>query len=71
MLPRRFKADEIVTLARELASFHKACSKVKGVLPSYSKTLHTDINHLLEILDSEQGQFEHRMHINDINTLSY
>ncbi len=65
-LPRRFKADQIVTLAKELASFHKACYKVRGVLPSNSKTLHTDINHLLEILDSEQGQFEHRMHIDDI-----
>jgi hypothetical protein len=65
-LPRRFKADQIVTLARELANFHKACNKVKGVLPSYSKTLHTDINHLLEVLDTEQGQFDHRMHINDI-----
>ncbi len=65
-LPRRFKRDQIVTLARELANFHKACNKVKGVLPSYSKTLHTDINHLLDILNSEQGQFEHRMHIDDI-----
>ena len=65
-LPLRFKTDQIVTLARELSKFHKACSKVKSVLPSYSKTLHTDINHLLEILDSEQGQFEHRMHIDDI-----
>jgi len=65
-LPRRFKADQIVTLARELANFHKACNKVKGVLPSNSKTLHTDVNHLLEILKTEQGQFEHRMHIDDI-----
>jgi hypothetical protein len=65
-LPRRFKKDQIITLAKELAKFHKACSKVSGVLPSYSKTLHTDINQLLNILDSEQGQFEHRMHIDTI-----
>ncbi len=64
--PRRFNREQIVTIARDLASFHKACYKVKGVLPSYSKTLHTDINHLLEILDSEHGQFEYRMHIDQI-----
>ncbi len=65
-LPRRFNKDQIITLAKELANFHKACSNVSGVLPSYSKTLHTDINQLLGILDSEQGQFEYRMHIDTI-----
>ena len=65
-LPRRFKRDQIVILAKELAKFHKACDKVKRVLPPYSKTLHTDIEHLLKILDSDRGQFEYRMHIKDL-----
>ena len=65
-LPRKFNTDQIVTLAKELAKFHKVCDKIKRVLPTYSKTLHSDIEHLLRILDTEQGQFEYRMHIKDI-----
>lgn len=64
--PRRFSTHQIVTIAGELANFHKACYKVKGVLPGNSKTLHIDINHLLEIVASEKGQSEHRHHIDDI-----
>lgn len=62
-LPRRLEEEHIVKLGREIAKFHKACAKVKNVLPKSSKTLVSDIEHLLEILDTEDGQYEHRMHV--------
>lgn len=64
--PRRFSNEQITAIARELAGFHKACNKVKGVLPSYSKTLHMDIDLLLEILDTEQGQLNYHSHVDII-----
>lgn len=50
-LPRRLEESDIVKLARELALFHKACNNVKKSLPTSSKTLYTDIESLLKILD--------------------
>lgn len=63
MLPRRLEEDQIKKLGKEVARFHQACSRVKGVLPSYSKTLRIDLEHLKEILDTEDGSYEHRGHV--------
>lgn len=59
-LPRRLEESQIVTLGGQFAQFHKACSQVKNTLPPASKTLDSDLEHLLEILSSEFGQYEHR-----------
>ena len=58
--------EQIKILGRELAKFHKACHTVKNTLPpSYKQTNH-DINHLLDILETEEGQFEHRNNLTAI-----
>ena len=65
-LPKRLEDDQIKKLGNELAKFHKACARVSTVLPKASKTLRSDIQDLLAILDTQTGQFEHRMHIDDL-----
>ena len=65
-LPRRLDEHHIALLGREVARFHKACSRVSTVLPKSSKTLRSDIRGLLDTLDTEVGQFEHRMHITEL-----
>ena len=65
-LPRRLGEPHIQMLGREIAKFHKACSRVSTVLPKSSKTLRSDIWDLLDLLDTEVGQFEHRLHIEEL-----
>lgn len=62
-LPKRLDKHQIKKLAVSLARFHKACYSIRNTLPSSSKTLEVDINHLLEILETREGQHEHRMHV--------
>lgn len=64
MLPRRLKNKQIEVLGNEFAQLHDVCSEVKNTLPKSSKTLNTDIHHLLDILETEEGQFIHRGHEN-------
>ena len=42
-LPRRLDENHIKKLGQQVGKFHKACSRVKNVLPKSSKTLRTDI----------------------------
>ncbi|MFT4031932.1 MAG: hypothetical protein QM669_05900 [Siphonobacter sp.] len=65
-LPRRLDESQIRKLGAEIARFHKACSRVSTVLPKSSKTLRSDVHDLLAILETETGQYEHRMHIEDL-----
>jgi Ser/Thr protein kinase RdoA (MazF antagonist) len=65
-LPKRLDEQQIRLLGAQVARFHKACSRVSTVLPKSSKTLRSDIWDLLDILDTETGQFEHRMHVNEL-----
>ncbi|GAB3687674.1 hypothetical protein GCM10027592_01540 [Spirosoma flavus] len=65
-LPRRLDEHHIQMLGRQIAKFHKACSRVSTVLPKSSKTLRSDIWDLLDLLETEVGQFEHRMHIEEL-----
>ncbi len=62
-LPKRLNDDQIVKLAKSFARFHKACNSIRNTLPPSSKTLHVDIYHLLDILETKEGQHEHRMHL--------
>jgi hypothetical protein len=65
-LPRRLDEDQIVKLGEQIALFHKACYSIRNTLPPSSKTLKTDINHLLRVLETDYGRYEHRMHIEEI-----
>ena len=65
-LPRRLDNGHIEQLGRQIAKFHKACSRVSTVLPKASKTLRSDIWDLLDLLDTEVGQFEHRLHVEEL-----
>ncbi|GEO09819.1 hypothetical protein SAE01_23150 [Segetibacter aerophilus] len=65
-LPKRLDESQIVKLAVQLALFHKACHNTRNTLPPSSKTLKTDIDHLLQIIETEEGRFEHRMHLDEI-----
>ena len=69
-LPRRLEETQIVKLAVQIALFHKACHNTRNTLPKSSKTLRTDIDHLLRIIETEEGKFEHRMHLDEIKDQS-
>jgi Ser/Thr protein kinase RdoA (MazF antagonist) len=60
-LPKRLADDEIIKLGEQLALLHKACYNTRNTLPSSSKTLKTDIDHLLRELETDYGKYEHRM----------
>lgn len=60
-LPRRLDESQIEKLAVQVAKFHKACHSIRNTLPKSSKTLKVDIDHLLEIVHSDFGKYEHRM----------
>jgi Ser/Thr protein kinase RdoA (MazF antagonist) len=65
-LPRRLETKHIKALGKEFATFHQACSQVKNTLPKSSKTLYSDLEHLLEILNSDFGKYEHRGYVDTI-----
>ena len=65
-LPKVLSESQIDQLGVELASFHRACHNVRNVLPIWSKTMQADLDHLVEICDSEIGQYEHRGNIDTI-----
>lgn len=62
-LPKILDEDQIKNLGREVANFHKSCTSIKNILPPWSKTLNADLNHLLQLLDTPNGQYEHRGNI--------
>lgn len=59
-LPRKLTEKHIVALGKEFAALHQACANIVNTLPVSSKTLKIDLEHLLEILASDFGQYEHR-----------
>jgi Ser/Thr protein kinase RdoA (MazF antagonist) len=56
-LPRRLEDSHIKKLGQQVGKFHKACSRVKNVLPKSSKTLRTDISSLMHQLETNEKQF--------------
>ncbi|CAG5011948.1 hypothetical protein DYBT9275_05062 [Dyadobacter sp. CECT 9275] len=62
-MPRRLDEQHIRKLGYEMAKFHQACFRVGKSIPKSSKNLRTDIQHLLDILETDTGKFEHRGHI--------
>src|SRR4051812_17988548 len=65
-LPKRLEESQIIKLGEQVALFHKACHYTRNTLPPSSKTLETDIDHLLRVTRTEYGSYEHRMHIDEI-----
>lgn len=65
-LPKRLEESQIIKLGEQIALFHKACHYTRNTLPPSSKTLQTDIDHLLRIIQTENGQYEHRGHLDEI-----
>ena len=65
-LPKILSQTQIATLGEELGQFHLACNDIRDVLPSSSKTMAKDLSDLLAMLDTEEGQFEHRQVIDEI-----
>lgn len=59
-LPRRLNEVQIVKLAKEFAKFHKACYSIRNTLPSANKNLSDDLYHLLDLLKTRDGSYEHR-----------
>ncbi|MXV17831.1 hypothetical protein [Hufsiella ginkgonis] len=56
-LPRRLDESQIRKLGQQTAKFHKACSRVKNVLPKSSKTLRTDIIALRDQVEKDHQRF--------------
>ncbi|MCB0685153.1 MAG: hypothetical protein KDC53_01475 [Saprospiraceae bacterium] len=65
-LPKVVSNSQISILGEELAKFHLACTELKDVLPPSSKTMAKDLEDLLESLKTEEGQFEHRLVLDEI-----
>ncbi|MGL1885708.1 MAG: hypothetical protein OCD76_04260 [Reichenbachiella sp.] len=68
LLPKILDESQIKNLGSELAKFHKTCHNTRNILPSWSKTLKSDLDHLLNLLETEDGQYEHRGNIETIKT---
>ncbi len=66
MLPKKLEITQIQRLGQELAKFHKACDSITTILPDWSKTLQSDLDHLKTILTTKDGQYEHRGNIDVI-----
>ena len=60
--PRRLSEEQIIKLGKQFALFHKACHSIRHTLPPSSKTMEVDIRHLLQIMETDLGRHEYRMH---------
>jgi len=56
-MPRRLQEGHIRNFGRQIGKFHLACSRIRNVLPKSSKTLRTDINTLLDQLETNEKRF--------------
>ncbi|MBO0938379.1 hypothetical protein J2I47_17640 [Fibrella sp. HMF5335] len=65
-MPRRLDETHIRKLGNEMARFHLACARASSVLPKYAKTLRSDIQGLLDLLNTEAGKAEHHAHADAI-----
>ena len=56
-MPRRLEDRHIRKFGQQIGRFHKACSKLRNVLPKSSKTLRTDISILQERIQQDEKEF--------------
>jgi len=62
MLSRVLTDPEIVSLARELAEFHRECDQIRGELRPTWKSLGSDVANLYDALASESWRREHNIY---------
>ena len=62
-MPRRLEEHHIIKLGQQVGKFHRACSRIKNVLPKSSKTLRTDIAALQQLLITNEKQFGSAMQV--------
>jgi len=55
--PKRLEENQIRKLGYQIGRFHKACSRLKNVLPKSSKTLRTDIQILMRQIKRNEKLF--------------
>ena len=65
-LPRRLDNEQIIKMGEQVALLHKACHSIRNTLQHSSKTLTTDIDQLLGILETDDGKYEYRLHTDEI-----
>src|SRR5688500_18243562 len=53
-LPKRLEESHIRKFGKQIGRFHKACSRLKNVLPKSSKTLRTDIQTLMKQINKNE-----------------
>jgi len=68
-LPRIVSVDDVATLGREIASFHRECSTIAAHLPSTSNSVKGDAIHLLELLESEDAPHHFGLDLTSIGEL--
>jgi Ser/Thr protein kinase RdoA (MazF antagonist) len=56
-MPKRLEESNIRKFGQQIGKFHKACSRLRNVLPKSSKTLRTDIHALMERIKADEKQF--------------
>lgn len=62
-LPRKLNHHQISRLGSETARFHEACLTISNSLPESSKSMLVDIEGLENILETDDGKFQYRGHI--------
>ncbi len=62
-LPKRLDENQIIRLGSETARFHEACLTIKNSLPKSSKSMIVDIDGLEYMLDTDEGKFQFRGHL--------
>jgi len=62
-MPRRLDEYHIRKFGQQIGKFHKACARVKNVLPKSSKTLRTDIYTLQHQLETNERNFGSAMQV--------
>ncbi|HEX8378885.1 MAG TPA: hypothetical protein VF602_13790 [Pedobacter sp.] len=60
-LPSRLEEHHIKKFGNQIGRFHKACSRLKNVIPKSSKTLRTDIQTLMKQISKNEKQFGSRL----------
>ena len=63
-MPRRLEQGHIRNFGKQIGKFHLACSRIRNVLPKSNKTLRTDINTLLDQLETDEKRFGNKEHVN-------
>ena len=62
-MPRRLEQGHIRNFGKQIGKFHLACSRIRNVLPKSNKTLRTDINTLLDQLETDEKRFGNKEHV--------